>query len=214
MDYITSANIFQALAAVSKLVDQYKDEELSITVTGHSLGAAIATLNALDIVVKGYNKTTGEQNKAFPVTAIVFASPRVGDANFKKLCEGLEDLHVLRVTNEKDIVPNLPFDIPPSFSFKHVGEELRIDTRKSPYVKSMDDLGDFHNLELYIHGVAGTQGSEGGFTLEVDRDIALVNKDLDGLKDEYKIPAGWWGIEDNKGMVLGDDGRWKLLSSA
>jgi len=214
MDYITSANIFQALAAVSKLVDQYKDEEISITVTGHSLGAAIATLNALDIVVNGYNKTTGEQNKAFPVTAIVFASPRVGDTNFKKLCEGLEDLHVLRVTNEKDIVPNLPFDIPPSFSFKHVGEELRIDTRKSPYVKSMDDLGDFHNLELYIHGVAGTQGSEGGFNLEVDRDIALVNKDLDGLKDEYNIPAGWWGIEDNKGMVLGDDGRWKLLSSA
>jgi hypothetical protein len=214
MDYITSAKIFQALAAVSKLVDQYKDEEISITVTGHSLGAAIATLNALDIVVKGYNKTTGEQNKAFPVTAIVFASPRVGDANFKKLCEGLEDLHVLRVTNEKDIVPNLPLDIPPSFSFKHVGEELRIDTRKSPYVKSMDDLGDFHNLELYIHGVAGTQGSEGGFNLEVDRDIALVNKDLDGLKDEYNIPAGWWGIEDNKGMVLGDDGRWKLLSSA
>ncbi|XP_011015585.1 PREDICTED: phospholipase A1-IIgamma-like [Populus euphratica] len=204
----------QVLAAVSKLVEQYKDEEISITVTGHSLGAAIATLNALDIVVKGCNKTTGEQNKAFPVTAIVFASPRVGDANFKKLCEGQEDLHVLRVTNERDIVPNLPLDMPPYFSFKHVGEELRIDTRKSPYVKSMDDLGDFHNLELYIHGVAGTQGSEGGFNLEVDRDIALVNKDLDGLKDEYKIPAGWWGIEDNKGMVLGDDGRWKLLSSA
>ncbi|KAJ6935662.1 hypothetical protein NC652_010624 [Populus alba x Populus x berolinensis] len=207
----------QALAAVSKLVDQYEDEEISITVTGHSLGAAIATLNALDIVVNGYNKTTGAQNKAFPVTAIVFASPRVGDTNFKTLCEGLEDLHVLRVTNEKDIVPNLPLDIPPFFSFKHVGEELRIDTRKSPYVKSMNDLGalgDFHNLELYIHGVAGTQGSEGGFNLEVDRDIALVNKDLDGLKDEYKIPAGWWGIEDNKGMVLGDDGRWTLLSSA
>ncbi|CAK7350440.1 unnamed protein product [Dovyalis caffra] len=121
-------------------------------------------------------------------------------------------LLVLRITNEEDLVPRLPLDLWPDFDYKHVGEELRIDTRNSPYVKSSCD--EFHNLELYIHGVAGTQGDKGGFNLEVDRDIALVNQDIDGLKDEYNIPAGWWGIEDNKGLVLEEmvaDGDRRLL---
>ena len=46
-------------------------------------------------------------------------------------------------------------------------------------------------MEVCLHAVAGTQGSKGGFMLEVDRVIALVNKTMDNLKDEYLIPAAW-----------------------
>ncbi|KAL0323251.1 UNVERIFIED_CONTAM: Phospholipase A1-IIgamma [Sesamum angustifolium] len=128
----------QVLTEVRRLVEEYKNEEISITVTGHSLGAAVSTLNAIDLVVNGYNRPRDMPDKACPVTAFLFASPRVGDYKFR------------------------------------------------------------------------TQGSRGGFKLEVNRDIALVNKYLDGLKDEYCVPVSWW-CEKHKGMVQQEDGSWKLM---
>ncbi|MBA0702734.1 hypothetical protein Goari_027263 [Gossypium aridum] len=40
---------------------------------------------------------------------------------------------------------------------------------------------------IYLHRVTGVQ--EDGFYLDYDHDIALVNKHLDWLKEDYKIPG-------------------------
>ncbi|XP_059436716.1 phospholipase A1-IIgamma-like [Corylus avellana] len=205
----------QVLNEVRRQVDSYKDEEVSITVTGHSLGAAMATMNAVDIVYNGYNMPSGprtnEPIKACLVTVFVFGVPRIGDEGFLKVFSDLKNLHVLRINNlPGDVVPSLPPTVPLLFPYADVGEELIIDTRKSPYLKNLVIDSNAHNLEVYLHGVAGTHGEDGEFKLEVNREVALVNKTSDALKNELLVLDHWWTTK-NKSMTQNDDGSWVLM---
>lgn len=191
----------QILEEVKKQMEKYKDEEISISVSGISLGASLATLTAIDIVANGYN--TKPVGGTCMVTALAFASPRIGDAGLKKMFSGLDNLHILRVTDMLDNVPSYP---PLEWGYVDLGEELKINTTKSHYLKP--DI-PVHVLDVYLHGIAGWQ-ENGEFMLVVDHDISLVNRILDGLKDEYGVPAEWWCNERNNNMVQMDDGSWKM----
>lgn len=121
--------------------------------------------------------------------------------------EGLDNLHLLRIRNANDVVPNLP-----PIGYFVVGKELKSDTTKSPYHRT-DILPLLlplfcHGLENHLHGVAGTQGN-GEFELVVDRDIPLLNKELGLLRIEYGVPPECW-IVKNKSMIQLDNGFWKL----
>ena len=146
------------------------------------MGAALATLNAVDLA---YNKTkvlsTRKPNKNnVPVTAFVFARPRVGDKGFGSVFSELSNsanaanLNILRINELLDVVPQYPLQLN--------GQLLLLTVLKSPYVKSFLHLIvtrkwlPVHNLELHLHGVAGTQRVFGGFELEIDRDLVLMNK--------------------------------------
>lgn len=84
---------------VRQLLKLYKNEPLSITITGHSLGAALATLAAYDI------KTTFEG--APLVTVISFGGPRVGNQCFRSLVDK-QGTKILRVVNPSDLITKVP----------------------------------------------------------------------------------------------------------
>ncbi|KAL8214662.1 hypothetical protein R6Q57_004111 [Mikania cordata] len=195
----------QALEEIKKLVNEYRDEDISMTLTGHSMGAAVATLNAIDIVLNGLNKQSDTPMKSCPVTVFGFGSAKVGNSGFKKVFNSMKDLYCLRISNTPDVVPKFP-----TLGYSDVGTELVIDTLKSPYLKGPGNPVVWHNMESYMHGVAGVQtGILGGFKLEIKRDLSLVNKFGDILDDKYGVPPSWW-TEENMGMVQKHDGTWEL----
>ncbi|XP_059665334.1 phospholipase A1-Igamma3, chloroplastic [Cornus florida] len=216
----------QVLAEIKRIIENYKGEELSITVTGHSLGAALALLSAYDIAEMKLNTIhNGESvgTNKIPITVYSFSGPRVGNLRFKERCDEL-GIKVLRVINVHDKVPAVPgiianekfqyqkymedtFSFP--WSYAHVGVELAMDHTHSPFLKPTKDIGCAHNLEALLHLVDGHTEKGGRFSLATKRDIALVNKSCDFLKDEYGVPP-YWRQDENKGMVRSSDGRWVL----
>ncbi|KAL7129035.1 hypothetical protein ABFS83_13G036300 [Erythranthe nasuta] len=188
----------QLLKKIEQIREQYKDESLSITLTGHSLGASLAILSAFDLVENGVDN--------IPVSAIVFGSPQVGNKAFNDRVLDFANLKVLHVRNKIDLIPLYPSGL---LGYRNTGIELVVDGRKSPSLKDSKSPGDWHNLQAILHVVAGWNGDDGEFELKVKRSLALVNKSSAILKDEYLIPGSWW-VEKNKGLVLDEDGEWVL----
>ncbi|KAF6997620.1 hypothetical protein CFC21_013828 [Triticum aestivum] len=195
----------QVLEEVGRLMEEYKDEVTSITVTGHSLGASLATLTAIGMVANDVNVPPASKQPPCPVTAILLACPRVGNPTFKSAFDSFPLLRALHVANAKDIVPQNPPSVLLMWYVDSATATIVIDTDRSPYV--FHKIFTHHVLELYLHGVAGDHGDKEDFKLVVPRDLALVNKTTDLLEDEYPVPASWW-VVNKKCMVKGTDGQW------
>ncbi|PWA47141.1 alpha/Beta hydrolase fold protein [Artemisia annua] len=213
----------QLLAEVARLTKIYKQkgEEMSITITGHSLGSALSILSAYDIAESELDVLDDNINK-IPISVLSFSGPRVGNTRFRKRVEEL-GIKVLRVFNIHDRVPNVPgilfHEYTPAMIqriadwttmfYSHIGQELALDHTRSSFVKKKLDMVSTHNLELLLHLIDGYHGKGGKFWLATGRDKALVNKHGDILKHEYLIPPNWSQVE-NKGLRRNQNGEWML----
>lgn len=108
----------------------------TVYVTGHSLGAAIAVLNTLDVAINTSHKK--------PVL-YTFAGPRVGDPSYASLFNRTI-FDSWRVVNSNDEVPKLPLKWIFGERYKHVNEEFDITLGNDfPW-----EWGKNHSLTNYI----------------------------------------------------------------
>ncbi|RUS31125.1 Alpha/Beta hydrolase protein [Jimgerdemannia flammicorona] len=99
------------------VVDQMnKYQGYTIYVVGHSLGGALAILQALDFNQRaGYDKSN--------MVVYTYGEPRVGNPAFSSYADSLS-LKYYRTVNQNDIVSHLP---PQSFGYKHHATEYWIE---------------------------------------------------------------------------------------
>ena len=106
-------------------------------VTGHSLGAALATLFVLENSVKD----------KFDISLIsTLASPKVGNMEFKHVFGALP-LVSWRVVNIRDVVPKLPPTIPFILDYEPVDVAYSFDS----WLFAKKNLGCYHSIDTYLH---------------------------------------------------------------
>jgi hypothetical protein len=173
---------------VRRLMEFYRGETLSITVTGHSLGAALALLVGDEL------STCAPQVP--PVAVFSFGGPRVGNKGFANQINA-KNVKVLRIVNSQDVitrVPGIPMveelnDNMP-LAYAHVGTELRVDTKMSPYLKPNADVACCHDLEAYLHLVDGFIASNCPFRANAKRSLVrLLNEQGSNVKRLYTSKA-------------------------
>ncbi|XP_065864322.1 phospholipase A(1) DAD1, chloroplastic-like [Euphorbia lathyris] len=178
---------------ITKILQLYPDEPLSLTITGHSLGAALATLTAYDI-----KKTF----KHAPLTTVIsFGGPRVGNRSFRQHLEK-QETKVLRIVNSDDLITKVPgfvidngdnnkeddeMNVGHGFPrwiqkrvedtqwvYAEVGRELRLSSKDSPYVNSVN-VAACHELKTYLHLVDGFVSKSCPFRATAKRVLGKYN---------------------------------------
>ncbi|KAK9273723.1 hypothetical protein L1049_018533 [Liquidambar formosana] len=152
---------------IARVIRSYGDEPLSFTITGHSLGAALATLTAYDIA--------STFDRAPLVTVISFGGPRVGNQSFRCQLEK-SGTKILRIVNSDDLITKVPgfvIDnkevadkravqvaglpswlqksmVDRAWAYAEVGKELRLSSKESPYLDK-GNVATCHDLKTYLH---------------------------------------------------------------
>jgi len=113
----------QLRTAFVSILKKFNQKPDAILFTGHSLGAALITICALDYVEDGLVPS------GVPYAVYNFGSPRVGNQNFGTYYDSVVGVgNTWRVINKADIVPHLP---PELMSFFHVNRQVWYTTYSS-----------------------------------------------------------------------------------
>ena len=119
-------------------IETHYKKGMQIVVTGHSLGAAIATILGVELKSAWYDN----------VTVYTFASPRVGNESFTDYIDSIQ-LPLFRVVNTEDIVPQIPLPVSPNLKrfddpsfYSHCGVE-------HTFTENWLSVKNNHSLAIY-----------------------------------------------------------------
>jgi hypothetical protein len=116
----------------------FKRPVTSVTICGHSLGGALATLLALDVAV----------NTPFFPAVFTYASPRTGDSQFVAVYNHAVP-NTTRIANRVDLVPKLP--LPPLYEHVLGLYDLSSVTLTPPAFLIKPDIAAQHILTSYLY---------------------------------------------------------------
>jgi hypothetical protein len=146
-------------AALHELVARHFNG-VPLTVVGHGIGAALATVMIFDAALNGGPKAGA---------AYLFGSPRVGNEAFVAAYTAL-GVPTWRIANSRDLAQRIPAA---DYGYAHVGELVRVD---SAGVALLDHAGT-HAMNTYLHlldpSVALDARAAPG---DIDREMATLLK--------------------------------------
>jgi len=105
-----------------------KHSTTTVQITGHSLGASMAVLAAMDIKI----------NYGLDTSVVDFGRPRAGDKDFSTALVS-EGISSFRVTHHDDVVPHAP---PEALGFYHSEREIYYKDSSSSNYKVCDGSGE------------------------------------------------------------------------
>ena len=110
----------------------------SLTITGHSLGAALANIFAYDLACS---------DSRVAIRNVTFASPRVGVRSWhdKYMANAALAGATVRVYNHHDIVPTVPAF--PGMDFTHVGQPFQVNFKRKHHF--LPHYGSRHSIANY-----------------------------------------------------------------
>jgi hypothetical protein len=135
----------RAVAAIKNCLDS--GAASSVTVCGHSLGGALATLLTVDVAVNTSCKSP---------QSYTYASPRVGDFSFVGAYNSAVSFSY-RVANRQDLVPKLPPILP--LPYEHVNTLYEL----NPPPKTVEPtIPCMHHLTTYLWLMGKLAGTNAG----------------------------------------------------
>jgi hypothetical protein len=130
-----------------------KQPVASLTICGHSLGGALASLFALDVAAHAAAAPFND-----PVV-YTYASPRTGNTDFAtKYSQSISTTY--RYVDNVDLVPKLPAPVP-TLPYKHVCAQIEMDslTLIPPRVRLQPNPVCWHILTSYIYLMSLSSGA-------------------------------------------------------
>jgi len=113
-----------------------------ITVAGHSLGAGISVLCALDIAIL---------HPSYQVQNYAIACPRVGNASFCTATLSQSNLQLFEIINTADVIPQTPLAVTPNISNPNYPYFYsKCAKRTVSFTSNWQSIQSNHRIENYI----------------------------------------------------------------